>query len=78
MNEREETMKKKPNLIYIFADQGDTSDLINYSKRAIDLFPNQPTIYLTYGIGLSQQEKNEDAIEYIELGKDLVLDNPVL
>ena len=65
-------------LIYIFADLGDTSKLVNYSKRAIDLFPNQPTVYLTYGIGLSQQSKNEDAIEYLKLGKDLVLDNPSL
>jgi len=65
-------------LIYIFADQGDTAQLVQYSKRAIDLFPNQPTVYLTYGIGLSQQEKNEAAITYLELGKDLVLDNPSL
>lgn len=63
-------------LIYIIADQGDTTQLVNYSKRAIELFPNQPTVYLTYGIGLSQQGKNENAIEYLELGKDLVLDNP--
>lgn len=63
-------------LIYIYANQGDTAQLVGYSKRAIDLFPNQPTVYLTYGIGLSQQGKNENAIEYLELGKDLVLDNP--
>lgn len=62
-------------LIYIFADLGDTTELVNYSKRAIDLFPNQPTVYLTYGIGLSQKGENEKAIEYLELGKDLVLDN---
>lgn len=65
-------------LIYIFVDQGDTTQLVNYSRRAIELFPNQPTVYLTYGIGLSQQGKNESAIEYLELGKDLVLDNPAL
>ncbi len=63
-------------LIFIFADQGDTTELVGYSRRAIELFPNQPTVYLTYGIGLSQQGDNERAIEYLELGKDLVLDNP--
>ena len=63
-------------LIFIFADQGDTTELVDYSRRAIELFPNQPTVYLTYGIGLSQQGDNERAIEYLELGKDLVLDNP--
>ena len=65
-------------LIFIFADEADTTELVNYSKRAIDLFPNQPTVYLTYGIGLSQQRENKKAIEYLELGKDLVLDNPSL
>lgn len=65
-------------LIFIFADEGDTAHLVDYSKRAIDLFPNQPTVYLTYGIGLSQQGKNETAIEYLEMGKDIVLDNPSL
>jgi Tfp pilus assembly protein PilF len=52
--------------------------LVNYSRRAIDLFPNQPTVYLTYGIGLSQQGKNKEAIEYLKLGKDLVIDNQSL
>lgn len=65
-------------LIFIFADQADTASLVDYSKRAIDLFPNQPTVYLTYGIGLSQQENYEEAIEYLKLGNDLALDNQSL
>jgi len=65
-------------LIYIFAEKSDTAELVNYSKRAIVLFPNQPTVYLTYGIGLSQQGNNEKAIEYLKLGKDLVIDNQSL
>ena len=65
-------------LIYIFAEKIDTAELVNYSKRAIILFPNQPTVYLTYGIGLSQQGNNEKAIEYLKLGKDLVIDNQSL
>jgi tetratricopeptide (TPR) repeat protein len=65
-------------LIYIFAEKSDTAELVNYSKRAIDLFPNQPTVYLTYGIGLSQQGNNEEAIEYLKLGKGLVIENQSL
>jgi tetratricopeptide (TPR) repeat protein len=65
-------------LLFIFSDLNDNESLIDYGKRAIDLFPNQPTFYLIYGIGLASTEQHEKAIKYYSLGSDLVFDNTAL
>lgn len=65
-------------LLVILSESGDVSNLLNYGKRAVALFPNQPTVYLLYALGLSQDEQYEEAIEYLNLGQELVIDNQLL
>jgi tetratricopeptide (TPR) repeat protein len=62
-------------LLIILSETNDQENLLNYGQRAVNLFPNQPTVYLLYALGLSSTERHEEAIEYLEMGKDLVLDN---
>jgi len=49
--------------------------LVTYSKRAIELFPDQPVPYLFAGIGSYQQKKYEDAVRAFNNGLKLVADN---
>jgi len=49
--------------------------LIEYSNRAIELFPDQPVPYLFAGIGSFQEKKYEDAVKDFNRGLKLVADN---
>ena len=65
-------------LLVILSETSDSKALLDYGARATDLFPNQPTVYLLYGLGLAQENQHEKAIEFLTLGKDLVVDNQAL
>jgi len=49
-----------------------------HSEEAVELFPNQPIVYLFAGISLSQQKDYEQAVFYLEQGKKLATDQPQL
>lgn len=51
---------------------------IKDTKNAIESHPNQPFLYLALGIALNQKNKFENAIEYLEKGKELVFNNSFL
>tara|TARA_B100000767_G_scaffold5420_1_gene5185 strand:+ start:1929 stop:3674 length:1746 start_codon:yes stop_codon:yes gene_type:complete len=51
---------------------------IKDTKNAIENHPNQPFLYLALGIALNQKNKFENAIEYLEKGKELVFNNSFL
>jgi tetratricopeptide (TPR) repeat protein len=57
---------------------GKYSLLAEESKKAIELFPTQSTFYYFNGVANIQNKKYNEAIESLELGKDLVIDNPEL
>lgn len=65
-------------LLVILSETNDVKALINYGGRAVDLFPNQPTVYLLYGLGLARDNQHQKAVDFLELGKDLVIDNQAL
>ena len=65
-------------LLVILSETNDVAALLDYGKRAVDLFPNQPATYLLYAIGLQQDKQEKKAIEYLLLAKDLVIDNDAL
>jgi tetratricopeptide (TPR) repeat protein len=65
-------------LLVILSERNDRKALLDYGSRAVSLFPNQPTVYLLYGLGLAQDDQHEEAIQYLEIGKDLVIDNDLL
>ncbi|MEQ8907657.1 MAG: tetratricopeptide repeat protein [Vicingaceae bacterium] len=62
-------------LLVLQSETNDLKGLLNYGERAVTLFPNQPTVYLLYGLGLAQDGQHEEAIDYLSMGKDLVIDN---
>lgn len=52
--------------------------LFTNGKKAAELFPAQPIIYLLTGIGAKEIEAYQEAEEWLFLGKDLVVkDNPL-
>jgi tetratricopeptide (TPR) repeat protein len=65
-------------LILIESELKDNEAIIRDSKKAIDLFPNQPIFYFFYGATNLQQKNNKEAVEYLNIGKDYVVDNPPL
>tara|TARA_R110002096_G_scaffold426165_3_gene635545 strand:- start:11072 stop:12826 length:1755 start_codon:yes stop_codon:yes gene_type:complete len=65
-------------LLVIFSETRDNAGLLNYGKRATSLFPNQPTVFLLYGLGLSEDKQHTEAIKVYEYATDLVIDNQAL
>jgi tetratricopeptide (TPR) repeat protein len=57
---------------------GKYAELVQYGERATSLFPNNPMFYLYYGFGLERSNKTEDAIYQFNIGKELVIENPLL
>jgi len=65
-------------LLVIFSETNELQGLLSYGERAVNLFPNQPSVYLMYGLGLAENKNHEKAIEYFKLGSDLAIDNKAL
>ncbi|NVN94467.1 MAG: tetratricopeptide repeat protein [Bacteroidetes bacterium] len=65
-------------LLVVESELNDTVALVNESKRAIELFPEQPLLYLFSGIANFQINKIEIAIKALKIGVDLVVDNDKL
>ncbi len=65
-------------ILIINSELNDTIALINESERAIELFPEQPLLYLFSGISNFQTNQLSKAIEKLETGLKLVVDNDKL
>lgn len=65
-------------LLVIMSETQDKEGLINYGKRAVNLFPNQPSVYLLYSLGLIDNKNYKEAIENLKMANDLVVENDVL
>ncbi|MBL4594559.1 MAG: tetratricopeptide repeat protein, partial [Flavobacteriales bacterium] len=65
-------------LVFIESELQDNESLLRDSKAAIDLFPNQPLFYFFYGATNLQKKEFKEAVEYLEIGKDYVIENPAL
>ncbi len=65
-------------LLIIESELNDSAALINESARAIELFPEQPLLYLFSGISNFQANKIEAAIKALNTGVELVVDNDKL
>lgn len=62
-------------LLVIESDLRDWKAMANESENAIELFPNQPLLYLFHGIAQLQKQDYSVATEFLEIGKDLVVDD---
>lgn len=65
-------------LMLIESDLQDNKSLLRDSKAALDLFPNQPIFYFFYGATNLQMKNFQEAIEYLNNGKDYVVENKPL
>ncbi len=65
-------------LLVIDNELDDYGSIITHCKEALELFPNESTIYLYSGIANMQQKKYKDAIDMLNLGLALVVDNKPL
>ena len=62
-------------LLQLDLQLNDHNGLVKDADEAISLFPTVPELHLYKGIGQSQQEQYDDAIETLIMGRDLVVDN---
>jgi len=65
-------------LMFIESELQDNEALLRDSKKALELFPNQPLFYFFYGATNLQKKDYKEALEYLTLGKDYVFKNPPL
>lgn len=65
-------------LLFLESELNDKEGLERDSKRAVELFPNEPIPYLFYGVVQLENKNYKEAVEYLEIGKDYVIDNPPL
>lgn len=62
-------------LLFVESELGDFEAMANESVRAIDLFPQQPLLYLFSGVANFQLKNYELAAEHLETGVNFVVGN---
>ncbi|MDQ3191999.1 MAG: tetratricopeptide repeat protein [Bacteroidota bacterium] len=65
-------------LLLLDSELNDFEAMIEESLQAIELFPTQPSLYLFNGIANIQKKNFSIAVEMLETGVDLVIDNKLL
>lgn len=56
-------------------DSGAYKEAEELTSSALDLYPSQPLLYLTYGVSLVKQSKFKQAIDQLETGVDYIIDD---
>jgi tetratricopeptide (TPR) repeat protein len=64
------------NVLQIEAELSEVDSLARHSDQAIELFPNQPSLYYYNGFALIAQNDHETAVEILEQGKRLSRSDP--
>ena len=62
-------------IVLLQLDAGQNQAAEKTASDALELFPSQPLLYLTYGVALNKQSKFEAAIDQLELGIDYLIDD---
>jgi tetratricopeptide (TPR) repeat protein len=65
-------------LLYVEAELGDNPAMANESKRALELFPDQPMLYMFAGASSFQLKDYEAAAKYFKNGSNFVVLNDKL
>ncbi|TVZ52736.1 tetratricopeptide repeat protein [Dokdonia sp. Hel_I_53] len=63
------------NIILLQLDEDQFLDAEKTVSEALDLYPSQPLLYLTYGVTLNKQNKFKEAIIQLETGIDYIIDD---
>ena len=62
-------------LMIIDRETDQYEQLLSHSEKALERFPNQPSVYYYNGIALYNLEQYEAAIDMLSSGKSLIIDN---
>ncbi len=65
-------------LLFINSELQDVDAMLVDSEEAMELFPNQPVVYLFNGLAHLQKEEFKEAAFSLEQGQGLVVDNPAM
>ncbi len=65
-------------MILISNDLLDFKSIYTDSEKALDLFPNQPTLYGLKAVACLQLEKYDEALEILKEGEPYLLDNKIM
>lgn len=65
-------------ILFLESELSNNQAILIESKKAIDLFPNQPLFYFFYGNTNLIEEKYQEGLDYLIMGKDYVIDNLAL
>lgn len=65
-------------VLYLDLELKDYAQLVEDSKEAIDVFPNEPFMYLMNGFGHYELKQYQQAIDIMVEGSDYVIDNKAL
>ena len=65
-------------LMAISFDLKEYYDVIEIAKKVQELFPSQPITYYFMGLAYFQEKKHDSAVEQLNIGRLMVVDNPSL
>jgi predicted Zn-dependent protease len=81
----EEALEQEPNdfkiirdVLLLQIDLNKDAEAVTKSKEALDIFPSQPVLYLINGVANNKIKQPEKAIESLEIGLDLLVENPIM
>ena len=64
------------NVLQIEAELSEMDSLRKHSEQAIEIFPNQPSLYYYSGFALLSQDNHDEAVDVLEQGKRLTNSDP--
>lgn len=65
-------------LLIIESELQQFPEMIKHGKEAVELFPNEPTVYLLLGIAYLQEKNPSEALIVLNQGKNMIIDNKAL
>lgn len=65
-------------LLIIESELQQFPEMIKHGKEAVELFPNEPTVYLLLGIAYLQEKNPTEALVVLNQGKNMIIDNKPL
>ena len=74
--DNQKSYKVLKELVLLAADKQDWQTVLKYAADGTEVFPNQPLVYLMYGVGLNNTKAYKKSTQILESGLDFVLDNP--
>ncbi len=65
-------------LLILQSEMQQFQEMEKTAQEALELFPNEPSLYLLAGIAYLQEKKPKEAVTVLNQGKNLVIDNKAL